>query len=212
MGVQIYLLDRRTVTLRVDDFLQEIGTLRRFWKVTEIDQERAKEIETAKANIIGKAAPMAVMTADTLEFPLATNPALLAQAHIVIGWDADRSSVTDFGWDYLPVLGFAVRIPGSTEYTLHEDRGGVLYPLAKSRAIEQGILGGEGQPVRHGQPLIVDCKLVKPFISSYVQAECVLTDGQAVELVTSIGSGAPPNPAWYVGKRPVDVERYLAAE
>jgi hypothetical protein len=154
---------------------------------------------------------MAVMTADTLEFPLAANPAVLAQAHVVIGWDADRSSVTDFGWDYLPVLGFAVRIQRSTEYTLHEDRGGVLYALTKSRAIELGLLSEEGQPVRHGQPLIVECKLVKPFITSYVQAECILNDGQAVELVTSIRSSVLPDPAWYVGKRPVDVESYMSA-
>ena len=51
MGVQIYLLDRRTVTLLVGNHSQKIGTLRRSWKVTEIDGDRAAEIEAAKVNI-----------------------------------------------------------------------------------------------------------------------------------------------------------------
>ncbi len=210
MGVQIYLLDRRTVTLLVGDDLQKIGTLRRSWKVTEIDGDRSAEIEVAKANIAGEGAPVAVMVADVAEIPLAIEPSRPVAAHLIIGWDADRSSVTDFGWDYLPVLGYAVRGTSSAEYTLHEERAGVLHPVTTSRAIELGILDDAGKFQRRGQPSITTCRSVRPYISSYAQADCTLSDGQTAEILTSVESGMLPDSTWYVGKRPADVARYPA--
>ncbi len=210
MGVQIYLLDRRTVTLRVGDDLQKIGTLRRSWKVTEIDGDRATEIEAAKANIAGEGAPPAVMVADVTEIPLAIKPSRPVAAHLVIGWDADRSSVTDFGWDYLPTLGYAVRGASSAEYALHEERAGVLHPVTTSRAIELGILDDAGKFQRRGQPSITRCRSVRPYISSYAQADCTLSDGQIAEILTSVKSEMLPDSTWYVGKRPADVAHYPA--
>jgi hypothetical protein len=212
MGVQTYLLNRRTVILLVGGLRQEIGTLRRFWKVTEIDHARAEQIEAAKVNIVGTVAPLAVMTADAVDFPLATSPDVMAQAHVVLGWDADRYSVTDFGWDYLPVLGYSVRNSNTGDFTLYEELDGILYPVAKSRAIELGITNKAGQLIRHGQPLIAECQAVKPFITSYVEAECVLNDGRTVKLLSSIEPGELPAPAWYVGKRPSDIRSYPGRE
>jgi hypothetical protein len=202
MGVQTYLLDRRKVTLLIAGQPVEIGTLRRFWKVTEIDSERAAEIEAAKASIAGKGAPPAVMVADAAEIPLAVEPSRPVSAHLVIGWDADRSSVTDFGWDYLPALGYAV----------HEERAGVLHPVTTSRAIELGIQDDAGKFQRRGQPSITECRSVRPYISSYAQADCTLSDGQTAEILTSVESGTLPDSTWYVGKRPADVARYMAGE
>jgi hypothetical protein len=54
------------------------------------------------------------MVADVSELPLAATPSRPTAAHLVLGWDADRSSVTDFGWDHLPVLGYAVKKDEST--------------------------------------------------------------------------------------------------
>jgi hypothetical protein len=210
VGVQIYLLDRRTVTLLVGADRQKIGTLRRSWKVTEIDDDRAADIEAAKANIAGQGAPLAVMVADVAEIPLAIDPSRPVAAHLVIGWDADRSSVTDFGWDYLPALGYAVRGASSTEYALHEERAGVLHPVTTSRAIELGILDDARKFQRWGQPSITECRSVRPYISSYAQADCTLSDGQAVELLTSVEPGTLPDSTWYVGKRPADIARYTA--
>jgi hypothetical protein len=212
VGVQIYLLDRRTVTLLVGAERQQIGTLRRSWKVTEIDRDRAADIEAAKANIAGQGAPLAVMVADVGEIPLAIEPNQPVAAHLVIGWDADRSSVTDFGWDYLPVLGYAVRGTASAEYALHEERAGVLHPVTAIRAIELGILDGAGKFQRRGQPSITECRSVLPYISSYAQADCTLSDGQIVKILTSVEPGTLPDSTWYVGKRPADAARYQAGE
>ncbi len=212
MGVQIYLLDRRTVTLLVGNHSQKIGTLRQSWKVTEIDGDRAAEIEAAKVNIAREGAPPAVMVADVAEIPLAIEPNRPVAAHLVIGWDADRSSVTDFGWDYLPALGYAVRGASSAEYALHEERAGVLHPVTTSRAMELGILDDAEKFQRQGQPLIIRCRSVRPYISSYAQADCTLSDGQVAEILTSVESGTLPDSTWYVGKRPADATRYPAGE
>jgi hypothetical protein len=210
LGVQIYLLDRRTVTLLVGNHSHKIGTLRRSWKVTEIDGDRAAEIEAAKANIAGEGAPPAVMVADVAEIPLAIEPSRPVAAHLVIGWDADRSSVTDFAWDYLPALGYAVRSTSSAEHALHEERAGVLHPMTTSRAIELGILDDAGKFQRRGQPSITKCRSVRPYISSYAQADCTLSNGQIAEILTSVESEMLPDSTWYVGKRPADVAHYQA--
>lgn len=186
MGVQIYLLEPKTVTLLVGGLPQEVGTLRRFWKVTEVDEKRSKEIDAVKSRLRGKATPMAVMVADVTELPLAADPSQQVAAHMVLGWDADRFSVTDFGWDYLPVLGYAVRTKASAEYVLHEEGAGGLSPIVRNRAIELGIHNRAGQFVRQGQPSIVNCLSVRPYISAYVQADCVLNDGRNAEILTSV--------------------------
>jgi hypothetical protein len=208
VGVQIYLLDRRTATLLVGNDSQKIGTLRRSWKVTEIDGDRAAEIEAAKANIAGEGAPVAVMVADVAEIPLAIEPSQPVAAHLVIGWDADRSSVTDFGWDYLPALGYAVRGTSSAEYALHEERAGVLHPMTTSRAIELGILDDAGKFQRRGQPSITECRSIKAYIPSYAKADCVLSNGFSAEILTAVEPNSLPTPAWYIGKRPSDVAQY----
>jgi hypothetical protein len=63
----------------------------------------------------------------------------------VIGWDEGRTRVTDMGWDFLPVLGYAVRDPKSGVFVLHEEYGGILHPLGRERAIELGLTGPDGQ-------------------------------------------------------------------
>ena len=103
MGVQIYLLEHQTTEVSVGGLVQEIGILRRSWKATEFNDERSKEISTAKAKVQGSVAPMAVMLADVDQLTLASEPDRRVAAHLVIGWDSDRSMVTDFGWDFLPV-------------------------------------------------------------------------------------------------------------
>jgi hypothetical protein len=210
MGVQIYLLDRRTVTLLIDGEAEEIGALRQFWKVTEIDGERAAEIDAVKQSLQSRSAPLAVMIAEACNLPLANEPSLTVPVHLVLGWDEDRVSVTDSTWDYLPVLGHAVRTASSAGYALHEERDGLLYPLSKGRAIKLNILNEAGQLVRRGQPSIVECKSVKPYLALYAEADCVLSDGRAVEILTAVKAGILPSATWYAGKRPADVATYSA--
>ena len=138
---------------------------------------------------------------------MAAKPSQPIAAHLVLGWDADRSSVTDFGWDYLPVLGYAVQ-SASDGYVLHEERGGGLFPVTRTRALELGIHDHTGHLLRLGQPLIAECKSTRPYITGYAQADCVLSNGQAAEILTNIGPGQVPEIGWYIGKRPSEVAQY----
>ena len=120
-------------------------------------------------------------------------------AHLVLGWDADRLEVTDFGWDYLPVLGYAVRNQGSDEYVLYEGIDDKLFALDEERAKELGILGQAGAAHWRSQPTIVECLSVKPFITNYTRADCMLSDGQAAEILTFVKPGSLPGHRMDVG-------------
>jgi hypothetical protein len=148
------------------------------------------------------------MIADVAELPLASAPSRAIVVHLVLGWDEDRASVTDFAWEYLPALGYAVKTIDSAGYALHEERGGLLYPVTESRALALGLLDAGGRFVRHGQPSITECRAVKPYINLYAEAQCLLSNGRIVEILTSIGAGSLPTPSWYKGKRPADVAIY----
>jgi hypothetical protein len=155
MGVNTFLLDRRTAILSIGGSRQTVGTLRRSFKLTELDAERSAEREAA-ANITPS--PVAVLLMDISELALAADPGKPITSHLVLGWDEGRGSVTDFGWDYLPRLGYAVRNPVTSEYTLYEECDGLLHGIDASRARELGILDGHGALIPHGQPHIIQCK------------------------------------------------------
>jgi hypothetical protein len=176
MGVNTFLLDRRTVTLLVGGSRQTAGTLRQFFKLTELDDERAAELEAAA---LITPSPAAALVMDITDLPLAGEPDKPVAAHLVLGWDDGLGSVTDFGWDYLPRLGYAVRDPASWSYTLHECRSGPLHPIDALRARELGLLDAGGELIRHGQPRITACRSVKPWIPGYAEAECMFDSGAA---------------------------------
>ncbi|MGE4048148.1 MAG: hypothetical protein AB7F35_25045 [Acetobacteraceae bacterium] len=205
MGVNIFLLDRRTATLFVGGSKQVVGTLRRFFKITELDDERATELD---ATIRVTPSPAAALVVDVSELPLADMPDKPVAAHLVLGWDDGRGSVADFGWDYLPQLGYAVRDRTTGHYTLHEERAGVLHPIDHWRARELGLVTTAGELVRRGQPRIVACRSVTPFIPGYAEADCVFDSGVTNKLLIATPDGEIPPEAWVVGKRPMDVERY----
>jgi hypothetical protein len=208
MGVNIFILDRRPVKLAVAGVVQDVGSLRRFWKITELDEERAGELSASEAAVSAMPSPKAALIADVVEIPFASNPDIKVSAHQVIGWDEGRTRVTDMGWDYLPVLGYAVRHPESGIFVLHEERDRVLHPLGHDRAIELGLIGPDGQLMRRGQPVITGCENVRPFLDRYADADCTLSTGEKETLMTTIEGGELPPAEWFVGKRPMDVERY----
>lgn len=207
MGVNTFLLDRRTTTLMVGGTKQTVGTLRRFFKLTELNDERAAEVEAAERNTHS---PAAAMLMDIYEMPLATEPEKPISVHLVLGWDEGRGSVTDFGWDYLPQLGYAVRDPATHAYTLFEERDSLLHPIDGTRARELDLLDSMGRLVRHGQPRITECRGVKPYISGYAEADCTLETGRDDKLLTATAESQLPPATWFVGKRPMDVRRYSA--
>ena len=205
MGVNIYLLDRRTVTLLIGTSKQTVGTLRAFFKLTELDDERAAERDAA-ASITPS--PAAALVMDITDLPLAGEPDKPVAAHLVLGWDEGRGSVTDFGWEYLPQLGYAVRDRASGNYTLYEDRSGLLHPIDDHRAHELGLLDAGGKLIRRGQPRITACRSVTPYIPGYADADCTFDNGGSDKLLVVTPEGQIPPEAWFVGKRPLDVQRY----
>ena len=205
MGVQTYLLDSRAVPLVIGGTRYAIGTARRFFKLTEIDQQRQAEINAAKM----KRAPTAVMIADVSERSMADAPETPVPAHLVLGWDVDRGHVTDANWDYLPKLGFAILRLNSAEreYVLHEERQGMLYPISPLRARELNLFDAEGKLRRQGQRRIISCESVRAYFEGFAEAVCRLEGGDIIKLFVAADVGLPPA-SWFVGKRPMDVERF----
>jgi len=208
MGVNIFLLDRRLARLRVGGFDHEIGSLRRFWKITEWTQERADELKASEAVSSAMPSPRAAMVVDVIDIPTgsATGPGV--RAHRVIGWDQGRTKVTDMNWDYLPTLGYAVRDPDSMAFVLHEMRDGALHRLDRERAVELGLIDQDGQLKLSGQPTIAECTAVRHYIDGYAQADCIFDDGRHEKLLFGVSGKELPDTAWLAGKKPMQVEYY----
>ncbi|TLU71233.1 hypothetical protein [Lichenicoccus roseus] len=201
MGVVIHILERRNVRLDVAGFVQEVGTLRQLSKVTEVDDLRAAELERAKLI----SSPLAALVAQTVSLPLASGKSV--PAHQVIGWDNGRASVAEPGWDYLPLLGYAVRNAERDIFELNELRDGTLHPIDPVRASDLSLLSN-GVLVRHGQALISSCIEVRPFIPNFAEADCIFENGRRERLLVRITGGSLPDPSWLVGRKPMEVESY----
>ena len=207
MGVNTFLLDRRTAVLVIGGSRQTVGTLRRFFKLTELDLEEGRAAELDAAARITPS-PAAAMIMDITELPLADRPGKPVAAHLVLGWDEGRGSVTDFGWDYLPQLGYAVRNAATQEYVLFELRDELLYPIDATRALDLGLLDAHGRLIRRGQPVITGCENVRPFLDRYADADCILSSGATETLMTTIEGGRLPPAEWFIGKTPREVAKY----
>ena len=208
MGVNIYLLDRRPARLCVGGVEQSVGSLRRFWKITELNSERSKELEASEATARTIPSPPAAMLSDVYEMPLGSENGASVKAHLVIGWDEGRTSVTDMRWDYLPTLGYGVLDRESRVFVIHEERAGVLVPVSRERATEIGLIGSDNRLVRRGQPTIVECRSVRSYIPGYAEADCTFDDGRVEKLLIGTTGESLPEPSWLVGKKPMHAERY----
>lgn len=212
MGVNIFILDRRPTRLVVGGTTQDIGTLRRFVKITELDEERSDELNASEAASSALPSPRAAMLADVDEMPLGSEAGIAVRAHLVIGWDQGRTRVTDMRWDYLPVLGYAVRDPDSGLFVLHEERDGALHRLDGARSVELGLTGADGRLLEHGQPVIAECRSVRAYyVRGYAEADCTFDDGRQAKLLIDIAGASLPGPAWLIGKKPAEIEHYPPA-
>jgi hypothetical protein len=193
------------VDLVIGNSRHTIGVLRRFYKITEMDAARSSERDKAEQI---KPSPIAALNIDAVDMTIAREPDRLVSAHLVLGWDQGRGSVTDSNWDYLPELGFAVRDRESGDYIFYEEKDALLHAVDEHRATKLGILDADKQLVRHGQPYIVTCKAVRPYIDGYAEANCTFDNGEDIKLLFATPLNMLPPPSWLVGKRPMDVEGY----
>jgi hypothetical protein len=206
MGVNTYILDRRRQRLSIGNAVFEVGSLRQFWKITELDADRGGELMAASRHALPS--PKAAIVIQVLEMTVAASGSAV-RAHPVIGWDEGRSAVTDSGWDYLPTLGYAVR-SADGEFVLHEETNEGLRPMNNERALQLGLLSSEGELVRHGQPEVVSCREVRGFIPGYLQADCTLADGTRHWLLVHTTAEEFPAPSWFVGKQPRAISEYVS--
>jgi hypothetical protein len=211
MGVNIFILHHTPVRLFVGGATQNVGSLRRFWKITEMDAARSDELDASEAAASAVSSLRAAILADVEEIPLGSEAGIKVRAHLVIGWDEGRTSVTDMGWDYLPVLGYAVRNPDDGTFVLHEERDGALYRLDRPRAVGLGLIGPDGRLAPHGQPVIAECRSVRPYIAGYAEADCTFDNGRREMLLIAVDPDTLPEPAWLAGKKPMQVTHYPPA-
>jgi hypothetical protein len=101
-----------------------------------------------------------------------------------------------------------VRNAATQAYTLLELRDELLYPIDEGRAHELSLLDARGQLIRHGQPVIIECRNVRPFLDCYADADCVLSGGAEETLMTVIEGGTLPPPEWFIGKNPREAAKY----
>lgn len=208
MGVNIFILQRRLVRLSVGGVAQSVGSLRRFWKITELDGERAADLDAEESAARAISSPAAAMVADVDEIPLGSKDGPTAKAHLVIGWDEGRTRVTDMGWDYLPTLGYGVRDREGGAFVFHEEMDGALHPVTQDRAAALGLIGPGGRLVRRGQPTIIECRSVRPYIAEYAEADCTFDSGKIEKLLIGVTGSELPAPSWLVGKIPMQVVQY----
>ena len=195
MGVELYILDRRTVPLDVGGSLHDVGVLRHAGKLTE--QLGAPAVAEAPS-------PVAALVARPVEIPVLDPTALPSAAHLVLSWEPGRRSVTDMDWDFLPVLGYAVRDAGCGTYVLHYLTDGALLPVTAARAVETGLVRGD-RLLRGRQPKIVACIGARLIVAGCAEAEVVLDDGNRATLTVRTSGELPPA-GWFVGKHPGEVE------
>ena len=204
MGVVIHILDRRRVCLDVAGVTQEVGTLRHMSKVTEIDDKGSAEVEEAAKFSHGIPA---AMVAQAVNLRLASGTNDIVQAHMVIGWDEGRGSVPDLGWDYLPVLGYGVKDKMREVFALHELCDGTLRIVDKERAATLGLVANETL-VRRGQPTILECYEIRPYLPNFVEADCLLADGRRERILVRVVADAFPSASWLVGRTPMGASEY----
>jgi hypothetical protein len=208
MGVNIFILDRRPAQLAIGGTTHAVGSLRRSWKITEVDGARADEMSASEALAARMPSPKVAMLADVSEMPVDSSSGISVRAHLVIGWDEGRTRVTDMGWDYLPVLGYAVRDPDSATFVLYEERDQALHRMDQARAIELGLIGVDGQLLSQGQPVIMKCRSVHPFIAGYAEADCTFDNGRKERLLIGVADGVLPEPEWLHGKTPMQAAQF----
>ena len=208
MGVNNYILERRHVRLIVGGVEYSVGSLRRSWKTTELDSTRVVELEKFEKDARAAMCPSAAMLADVCDMPMASDGSALVKAHLVIGWDEGRVTVTDMGWDYLPILGYGVLDRATGSFVFYEEKDAELHSVGRTRAAEIGLVGSNGQLIRRGQPKITECRSVRLYIAGFAEADCTFENGSIEKVLISLTGEILPDPSWLVGKKPIEAGRY----
>jgi hypothetical protein len=96
-SVRLDTLDKRSVRLATGKTIYRIGTLRRFWKITEMTAVREQELRQTADAVTWS--PQAVMLAEPCQKVtiISDNPSI-QNAHQVLGWNLGQVKTNDFAW------------------------------------------------------------------------------------------------------------------
>ena len=207
MGVNLFLLDRRTARLSVGGVVQDVSTLRRYYKLTELDLDPARdeEIERSAEAVSDLPSPKVAMNPDISDIPTADGREVTA--HLVLAWEPGRTQVADFYWDYLKQIGYAVRNDAG-DWELMEYVDGTLFPMPLERAVDLGLTDADGHLLQQEPTVIAECLGVSEIFTGYARADCILSTGARQELMVAVTGDRLPPPGWFVGKRPGSLPPY----
>ena len=194
--------------LNIGGVIEEVGLLARSWNLTNLNEERSKELDKFATDALVDPSPKAAIVGFSHRLRVGPQKGVKQRAHLVIGWDYGRSQVWDKEWDYLPVLGYAIQEPDTNFYVLHELRDGTLYRLEMERATQLGLIDSSGSIVRRGQPEITDCRSVRLIVWGVAEADCTFDNHRTETLMIGVEGDKLPDPSWLVGKRPMDAANF----
>ncbi len=118
---------------------QQIGTLRHFGKLTELNEQSSAEMTALEALLGQMVAPIAAMNTDVIQKELEGGSSNPIKAHEIASWEEDRSHVLDLNWDFLPTIGYAVQDHDRRVFVLHEKTAGGLRPVTQNQATEPRV-------------------------------------------------------------------------
>ncbi len=195
MGVNLYVMTRRTEPMVIGDVLVPLHILHKTMKLTEMTKADAGDLAAlrAKARTGIGGGRLAVRPAKDMEdvlIKVGDHPGALVKGHgrPVYGWDNDLTDVPDLDFGHLNVVGYAlpdVSGPGSILFEVVERSGptAVLSPMSEARAVDLGILTEQHRLVMFEQPAIksVESTQDMPEVGLWF-AEVTLENGRAATI------------------------------
>lgn len=230
MGVSLYIVRAgKRCRILVGDQSVVVGALERMpWKLSaesDLNLRVRENLETRAAK--SGFSPAAVIV--DAQYSNLKNLDGRSACGLLLGWEDNRTSVSDYYWDHLPELGYLVRDPNGA-LVLHEKRSdALLVPMDVARAQELGFMGSNGRLIIRGQPKVVACTSVRRFLEpreiitqegesfaapGYLSAACTLENGSHFDLLMKIDNVLEddqiPHPDLLLGKTPREVLEFCS--
>lgn len=155
MGVNHFILDRRTLDLTVGGVAARVGILRNIGKV---HSNTADIIDVARRTWQGRQTPgLVLVPGHGAQYP--------GSAGLVLGWERGLVSTVDFDWSGLPELGIALR--GDDGGLELRSQAAPEVPLTPAAAVAAGLLDADGRISRWRRPRITTAEVVPGWLERH---------------------------------------------
>lgn len=221
MGVNLYVMTRRTEPMVIGDVLVPLHILHKTMKLTEMTKADAGDLAALRAKArtgIGGGRLAVRPSRDTEEVLIERDEhpvvRLKAQGRPVYGWDNDLTDVPDTDFGHLNIVGYALPDltgPGGSMLFELVDRSGptaVVRLMSEARAVELNILTAQRRLASFEQPSIQSVLSTQdlPEVGLWL-AEVMLSNGRAATLSGALNEDwiAMTDKTRLVGWRPLFV-------